>query len=204
MKRRNVLAAGLLVLLARGAHGDSPKAAPATYRVQSLNHLYSAELNHETGRTIVFEARSGRKLWEIPGWYRVAALSNDGMHLVIGYDGSNLLNTGSTLDEVMLTFYRQGKKTGVVKLRELVPELSRLRKTASHLYWGEYLGFDERDRYRVKTVDGKVFLFDPGTAKIVGRRSTLINRTAVDTPTRPSSPTLRRFCRSQTGRCECP
>jgi len=167
MKR--YLGAALLVplILEVPLMADSPKSAPATYRVYSLNRRYFAELNFPASRTTVFEANGGRRLWEIPGWYRVAAVSNDGKHLVIGYDGSNLLELNASPEEVMLTFYREGTRTGIVRLKDLVPDTARLERTASHLRWGEYLGFDEQGRYHVKTAGGETFIFDPDTARAV-------------------------------------
>ena len=156
-----------LLFAATVVNGDSPKVAPSTYRVYSLNRIYTAEMNHVTRKTSVLEAANGRKLWEIDGWYRVAAVSNDGETLVIGNDGSNLLPMSVRPDEVMLTFYHQGTNIGTVRLRELVPELPALRKTVSHLYWGEYLGFDSKDRFLLKTVEGKLVTFDAKTGRRV-------------------------------------
>ena len=172
MKRRTVLAliaaAFAPAAFAPAAFADRPKRAAATYRIYSRNHEYFADINAEIQRTVVYAVdRSGRPvpLWEIPGWFRVAMLSNDGASLVTGYDGSNLLDQGFSPEDIMLTFYHRGRLTTVIRLKELVADPGKLPSTVSHWRWGEYLGFDEVNRFQVKTVEGKLLSFDPVTGK---------------------------------------
>lgn len=157
----------LPVLFAAAVFADAPRLPPSTFRATSLNGRYSAEVNHVAKRITVVDTRTKTKLYEIAGWYRVVAVSNDGHSLVIGYDGSNLLSAGFSSEQPMLTFYQMGQKGRVVKLRELVPDLGLLRKTASHWVWGQYIGFDEKNRYQVKTVDGRLLRFDAATGGLV-------------------------------------
>jgi hypothetical protein len=107
----------------------------------------------------------------MPGWFRVAALSDDCEHLVTGFDGMNLLPLDFKHDLVMLSFYERGKLSRAVKLDELIRDFTKLRRTASHYYWGQYLGFgernrlDEANRYIVETVEGQRIAFDVATGQ---------------------------------------
>lgn len=156
----------LLLLWASPAAADAPKRPPATYRVHSPNGAYFAEVDATRKRTTIFQAAAPKKpLWSVEGWFRVAALANDGQTLVTGYDGVNLLPAGFSDEQVLLTFHRPGGPVKTVTLRQLVPDRNKLRKTASHYYWGEYLGFDPQGRYRVKTATGEIIAFDPATGE---------------------------------------
>ena len=108
-----------------------------------------------------------QKLWAMPGRFRVAGLKNDGKHLVTGYDGVNLLSLRHAPDEVLLRFFRGGTLIKNVTLREIIRDRARLQRTASHYYWGNYLGFDLAGRYRVETVEGRRLIFDAATGRIV-------------------------------------
>jgi len=74
---------------------------------------------------------------------------------------------GVTSELVMITFYRDGALTSKVPLRNLIPDLKLLRRSASHWVWGEYLGFTPQQNYRVKTVDGRILNLDPATGTIL-------------------------------------
>lgn len=147
---------------------DAPLKPPATYTVSSLNGKYHAEVHLANQRTTVYEgsATQRRATWSIPGWHRVVAIANDGRSLVLGYDGVNLLPRNFTGDEVLLTFYHQGKLVGKVTVRALLPDRTKLRKTASHWSWGNYLGF-RNNLYQIQLVSGALISFDPVTGQRV-------------------------------------
>jgi hypothetical protein len=52
-------------------------------------------------------------------------------------------------------------------LRELVPDQTKLRRTASHYQWGMCNGFDATGAYRVETVDRGALRFDVRTGALV-------------------------------------
>lgn len=148
---------------------DQPLPAPADYKVFTANKRYYAFLDAKKKCTTAFQASTKSKLWEMRGWYRVAALADDGEHMITGYDGGNLIPMKYDPKMVMLTFYRQGKPFKSVTLRELLPDLSKLRETASNYSWGVYAGF-EGNLYRVDTEDGRTLHFDPKTGEAVRPR----------------------------------
>jgi hypothetical protein len=152
---------------------DAPLAPPSNYTVYSLNQRFYAFLDAGKKKTTVFEVRKGAaaiQRWEMPGWFRVAALSDDGEHLVAGFDGINLLPLEYHKDQVMLSFYRRGKLLCTVTLGQLVKDYGKLQRTASHYYWGRYLGFDEKNRYLVATVEGRTIAFDAATGQPAAAR----------------------------------
>lgn len=115
--------------------------------------------------TTAYKSSKGKtkKLWAIDGWYRVAVLAADCEHFVTGYDGVNLLPENFARDTVMLSFYRKGFLIRRVTLTELVKDMSKLEKTASHWTWGHYIGLEQGTRYRVTTVDRGDIVFDMKT-----------------------------------------
>ncbi|MBL8233141.1 MAG: hypothetical protein JNL98_31875 [Bryobacterales bacterium] len=157
----------ILLAAALPLYADGPLKPPATYSTYSNNGKFHAEVHAANQRTTIYEGsgKTRKTLWSIPGWYRVAAVSDDGQSLVTGYDGVNLLPRNYTGGEVLLTFHREGKLISKVTVRDLLPDRTKLRKTVSHWAWGSYLGFDAQNRYQVKLVTGVTALFDPSTGR---------------------------------------
>jgi hypothetical protein len=165
---RGKISAFLLVALGWQATADSPPRAPFDYKAQSMNGRCYAFLEARQKRTTVFmltKAGPPKPLWEMPGWFREASLSNDCEHLVIGFEGSNLLPLDFKPDLVLLSFYERGRLLRVVKLNELIPDVHRLRRTVSHYSWGRFIGFDEKNQYLLETVEGLRIAFDVSTGK---------------------------------------
>jgi hypothetical protein len=165
---RRVISASLLAGLGWQASADSPPRAPVDYKATSLNGRCYAFLDARQKRTTVFrltKAGQPEPLWEMPGWFREASLSNDCEHLVIGFEGSNLLPLDFKPDLALLSFYECGKLLRVVKLNEVITDLRRLRRTVSHYSWGRFVGFDEKNQYLLETVEGVRIAFDVSTGK---------------------------------------
>lgn len=170
-----VLALGPAILALFLAPGpglaDAPLAAPALKTVCSPNGVYCAVMDPNTSLTRVHRAgRANETLWSMTGWFRVAALSDDGKHLVTGYDGMNLLPLDYAPDTVVLTFHKRGEVIRRVKLSDVVGDLAKLQPTVSHLYWGHYVGFNETGRYVIETVEGRRLAFDVATGQLVDTR----------------------------------
>ncbi|MGH2360563.1 MAG: hypothetical protein ACRDGM_08485 [bacterium] len=163
-----VAVGGLLIV--DGLAADEPLPAPQTYTIYSNNKRFQAVLDAQRLVTTIYRVAISKgepaaKLWEMPGWFRVAALADDGEHLVTGYDGGNLLRMHDTDDETMLTFYRKGSPIRRVPLREIIPDRKVLRRTVSHYLWGSCRGFDAKGRFLVQTVDGREIAYDPMTGR---------------------------------------
>jgi hypothetical protein len=102
----------------------------------------------------------------VPGWFRVAYLADDGEHLVIGHEGINLLPLNLDKNDILIYFVKRGEVVKTVTVSELVKNRSRLKRTASHLLWGSYLGIDEDGHFGVETVEARSLYFDVTTGEI--------------------------------------
>lgn len=87
-------------------------------------------------------------LWKLPRWYRVVFVSDDGMHLITGYDGINLVPRERPSETVVVEFWKRGSLLKSYSLGDLGYSRGRLRKTASHYHWGGYLGIGEDGLFR--------------------------------------------------------
>lgn len=159
-----------LLLLAGGlaprAGADAPLPPPARHSASSLSGRAVAVSDPSEGlTTVTLRGADGgvASAWSMAGWYRALHVADDGEHLVLGYDGLNLLPASAQADLVLLRFVRRGEVLRVVRLRDLVPDPTRLRRTASHLLWREAEGFAPDGTFAVLTVDGVKHVFDPAT-----------------------------------------
>jgi hypothetical protein len=155
-------------LLAESCHADSPLRPPTRQTIWSANRRFFAVMDPDQQITTVYRAtneRQGERVWSMFGWFRVAGLADDGEHLVAGYDGMNLLPINYNKQQVMLYFFKRGELINHVTLDQLVLDNSKLRRTASHYYWGNYHGIDRAGSYVVDTVEGRMLRFDVTTGK---------------------------------------
>lgn len=152
-------------------HADSPLPARRTQKAFSPDKHFYAEMHARLKTTVIYElppSGEPQKRWSMPGWFRVAHLSNDGSHFVTAYDGANLLALEDRKPEtIMLSFYDRGRLVRHVTLGELVPDLTHLKRTESHFAWGHVDGFNAKGFYTVETVDSKTIVFDATTGKRV-------------------------------------
>lgn len=155
--------------LAPSALADTPSPPPEVWTACSRSGEFCARL--DPAKNVIDVYRAGAEddiLWSMPGWFRVAALADDGEHLVAGNNGINLVPQGYDADMVMLTFHRRGAVIATVPLNALIGWAAlQLNRTASHHYWGNYIGFDEDGYYVVKTATDRRFRFDVTTGTVV-------------------------------------
>lgn len=108
-------------------------------------------------------------LWKLPRWYRVLFVTDDGIHLITGYDGMNLVPRDRPSETVVVEFWKRGSLVESYSLGDLGYSRARLRKTASHYHWGGYVGIGEDGRFRLEMVDGVKLVFDPSTGDLLRR-----------------------------------
>ena len=150
------------------AHADEPPELPRSHKISSGSRNCWAYTDAEAERTTAYRrSKSGKRIaiWSVPAFFRVAALSRDCTYFVTGYDGVNVVPVDYDPSTVMLTFYRNGEAFASVELATLIRDLSKLQRTASHFYWGEYIGLERGHFYRVETVDRGQILFDMTTGQ---------------------------------------
>jgi hypothetical protein len=147
------------------ALADQPLEVPTSHKITSPSSRCWAYTDVTSKTTTAYrrEGKKTKKLWSVDGWYRVAGLAADCQHFVTGFAGVNLLPDPYDPSTVMLSFFRNGTLIRQVALHELVRDLSKLQKTASHWSWGYYVGVERKTRYRVGTVDRGEIVFDMTT-----------------------------------------
>ena len=164
--------AAVALLLAAAALGtaraDEPLPPPHRYTACSPSKRFCVTSDPQQGTFAHSPDRPGvdGARWRIPRWFRVLYASDDPDLLVTGHDGISLVSAEAPAAVEILDFWRRGKLVRTYKLGELV-DVRSLRPTASHLYWGDYQGFDTDGLFRVSTVEGKVLVFAPTTGKLV-------------------------------------
>jgi|GEM_PF-748743 len=172
MRRRLLLvrlvlpvASCLALASAPAARADAPLPPPAPHTARSPSKAVEAESDPVTGLTTVFRVVGGtrEKAWSMPGWYRALHVADDGEHLVLGFDGLNLLPRNAPDTLVVLRFVRRGEVVAVRTVRDVVRDRALLRPIASHLLWRNGEGFDAEGRFVVETTDGARQVFDVAT-----------------------------------------
>jgi hypothetical protein len=135
----------------------------------SANKKFFAVMDPKSNMTVVYRVNADglpSVHWTMRGWFEVAALADDGKHLIVGCGGGNLLPLSVTKDFPIIQFYKVGNRINVVTLGELLQDLSKLQRTVSHYRWGNYVGLDKDGRFVVQTVEGRRLAFDVTTGKL--------------------------------------
>jgi hypothetical protein len=151
------------ILLSPPGYADAPLAPPTRQTIWSLNRHFFAIMDPGKQITTIYRAGpngQADKIWSMYGWFRVASLSDDGNHLVAGYDGINLLPVVYDRQQVMLYFFERGELINHITLDRLIRDFSKLRRTVSHYSWGIYLGIDQDGYYVIQTDEGRKIRFD--------------------------------------------
>ena len=179
MKRSGVVRAALTavivtILLHGTARADSPEPPPAKRTIASANGRFFAVMEPDKWITTIYRTVPGKheeKVWSMYGWFRVAALTDDGERLVVGYGRHNLIPLDYDKRQVMLYFFKRGELINYVTLDQIIHDYSQLERTVSHYSWGGFFGLDQAGRYVVKTVEGRVIRFDVETGTPVKEKS---------------------------------
>lgn len=169
---RVVLASALMypVIMVQMARADAPLPPPMKHELCSSSGRFCAVSDPATMETTIYSLApdgSRQEHWVMPGWFRVLYVADDGEHVVTGYNGVNLLPIDYDPEEVLVSFYDRGRLLRSLTLRALVPDLSKLQRTISHVYWGHYLGFDADGYFVVELVDGRTMRFDVTTGEVI-------------------------------------
>ena len=107
--------------------------------------------------------------WRIHRWFRVVYLSDDGQHLVTGFDGMNLVPTEDPEQTKIVEFWNEGQLAKSYTLSDLGYEQSDLQRTVSHYHWGGYGGFDADGNFSLVMLDDMVIVFDVATGELLNR-----------------------------------
>jgi hypothetical protein len=108
--------------------------SPSRVERWSPNQRYVAVADPKNNLITVYqtEGLNRTELWKREGWERAFDLADDGEHMVVCYSGLNLLPLNYETGSAMLSFYKRGVVIRKWSLRELIPDLSKLKRTVSH------------------------------------------------------------------------
>lgn len=150
-------------------YADEPPLTPAPITIYSPSGSYYARIDPKSGIEVFSSASEGTDyIWKAPGWSWIAALSDTGEHLVLGYEGINLVPYDYDLNMVMLTFFHNGQVIKTVTLGELVDDaLLDKHRTLGHRNWGMFNGLVEDGHYEVKTSENQIIHFNMATGERV-------------------------------------
>ncbi len=172
MKLKIIVNIAFIIIFLVNSHlitkADEPLPPPADYSISSQNNKFEAFFDVKNDFTFVYKIEKVKrkvtktKLWEMPGWYRNAFLSNDGENSIAVYDGANLLELDYKVNQVMISFYQQGKLLNEIRLNQLIknPVPENLERTVSHYKWVSTHGLNNKQIFEVNTAAKKRFLFD--------------------------------------------
>lgn len=171
LRRIACLGACLLAQLTEAppSRADSPLPPPARYSRCSPSGAFCFTADPRTGTSVHAAKEPARSLWTLPAWHRVAYVSDDGEHLVIGFDGVNLVPVDDPEQVRIVQFWNRGKLTKGYTLRDLGYQRDALQRTVSHYAWGSYEGFDARGHFRLRMIDGVSLVFDPASGALLER-----------------------------------
>jgi hypothetical protein len=192
MKRSETVRAALtafvvMITLSGNSHADSPLPPPARETIWSANRQFFAVLEPDEQITTIYRTTHGKpeeKVWSMYGWFRVAALTDDGEHLVAGYGSMNLIPLDYDKRQVMLYFFKRGELINYVTLDQIIRDKSKLQRTVSHYHWGNFEGLDQAGCYVVETVEGRRIRFDvaKGTPVTEASRQSPSEKTVTSKP----------------------
>lgn len=171
--RRLILVAAILLATSLAAQADEPPPPPTTKLFYSPNRKFVALSEPATNTITTYRVSPGgtlSKVWSMQGWEMRAWLADDGEHFVGSYNGMNLVPRNFDRDMTMLRFYANGRLVKAVGLDQIVQDQTKLQETASHYFWGYFLGRDEKGRVVVSTVEGKELFYDAATGDLLEER----------------------------------
>jgi len=166
-RTKAIVLAGAMLFVAMPTAADEPLAPRSPITKCSANGQFCATADPKLDAVLVYRSHERqRELWRLGGWERSFDLSDDGDHLVVCYSGLNLLPLEYKPEWVMLRFYTRDRLVRQFTLRELIPDLTRLKRTASHYEWGQCAGFRGDRSYEVRTVDRGALRFELGSGRL--------------------------------------
>jgi len=137
----------------------------------SKNHNFRAIVCPDDKNTFVFKVnwrgnigmREKIPMWSIKACFEEVWVSNDGQHIIGEAYAEGALPSNYTKEEIIFSFFKNGKSIGDIRLSEIISDLSKLTKTQLGLTWGNLKGFNEAGYLVVETVENQILMLDPTT-----------------------------------------
>jgi hypothetical protein len=149
------------------ALADQPLGPPSVKTTCSNSGAYCALADSARNTTQLFDKRSAKQLWSIPGWHRWVFVADDGRSMAVGYDGMNLLPMDVRMNEPVLRFYHQGKLTRTLKLSYFYANQKAMTQTVSHWAWVRTIAEEAPGELDVALVDGRHLRFNMRTGDAI-------------------------------------
>ena len=137
----------------------------------SKNHKFTAIVCPDDKNIFVFKVNwhgnIGRRekipLWSTEACFEEVWVANDGQHIIGATYAEGTLPSNYTKEEIIFSFFKNGKSIGNIGLSEIINDLSNLKKTQLGFRWGNLKGFNEAGYLVAETVENQVLMFDPKT-----------------------------------------
>lgn len=146
-------------------------AASEIKQIWSRNKEFVADVSLDRKITKVgkveWQGNIGRTkwLWSMEGTFQVGWLSDDGEYFIAGNEGLNFLPINYNKDQVMFSFFKQGRLINQIRLNQLITDFTRLQKATSNYRWAKYFGLNTCGYLAVETIEGRRILLDVTTGR---------------------------------------
>jgi len=137
----------------------------------SKNHKFTAIVCPDDKNIFVFKVNwhgnVGRRekipMWSTEACFEEVWVANDGQHIIGASYAEGALPSNYTKEEIIFSFFKNGKPIGDIGLSEIISDLSTLEKTQLGLRWGNLKGFNEAGYLVAETVENQILMLDPTT-----------------------------------------
>ena len=145
----------------------------------SKNHKFTAIVCPDDKNIFVFKVnwhgnvgrREKNPMWSTEACFEEVWVANDGQHIIGATYAEGTLPSNYTKEEIIFSFFKNGKSIGDIGLSEIISDLSKLEKTQLGLRWGNLKGFNEAGYLVAETVENQMLMLDPTTGtKVEFRR----------------------------------
>ena len=100
-------------------------------------------------------------MWSTEACFEEVWVANDGQHIIGATYAEGALPSNCTKEEIIFSFFKNGKSIGDIRLNEMIGDLSKLEKTQLGLRWGNLKGFNEAGYLVAETVENQMLMLDP-------------------------------------------
>lgn len=137
----------------------------------SKNHKFTAIVCPDDKNIFFFKVNwhgnVGRRekipMWSTEACFEEVWVANDGQHIIGATYAEGALPSNCTKEEIIFSFFKNGKSIGDIRLNEMIGDLSKLEKTQLGLRWGNLKGFNEAGYLVAETVEKQMLMLDPTT-----------------------------------------
>lgn len=137
----------------------------------SKNHQFTAIVCPDDKNIFVFKVnwhgnvgrREKKPMWSTEACFEEVWVANDGQHMIGATYAEGTLPSNYTREEIIFSFFKNGKSIGDIGLSEIISDLSKLKKAQLGLRWGNLKGFNETGYLVAETVENQILMLDPTT-----------------------------------------